>query len=148
MEQRTGSQLGKEYVMAVYCHAAYLTYMQSLSCEMPGWVKHNWNQCCREKYQSPQICRWHHPYGRKQRGTKEPLWWQWKRRVKKLALNLTFKKWDHGIWSHHFMANRWGNSERLYFLGLQNHCRWWLQPWKLKDACSLEEKLWPTQTAY
>ena len=39
---------------------------------------------------------------------------------------------DHGIWSHHFMANRWGNngnSDRLYFLGLQNHCRWWLQPW-------------------
>ena len=38
----------------------------------------------------------------------------------------------HGIWSHHFMANRWrnnGNSDRLYFLGLQNHCRWWLQPW-------------------
>ena len=31
---------------------------------------------------------------------------------------------DHGIWSHHFMANRWGNSIRLYFLGLQNHCRW------------------------
>ena len=39
---------------------------------------------------------------------------------------------DHGIWSHHFMANRWvnnGNSARLYFFGLQNHCRWWLQPW-------------------
>ena len=34
---------------------------------------------------------------------------------------------DHGIWSHHFMANRWGNignSVRLYFCGLQNHCRW------------------------
>ena len=34
---------------------------------------------------------------------------------------------DHGIWSHHFMGNRWGNSRdsvRLYFLGLQNHCRW------------------------
>ena len=34
---------------------------------------------------------------------------------------------DHGIWSHHFMANRWGNignSVRLYFWGLQNHCRW------------------------
>ena len=42
---------------------------------------------------------------------------------------------DHGIWSHHFMANRWrnsGNSCRLYFLGLQNHCRWWLQPWNWK----------------
>ena len=36
---------------------------------------------------------------------------------------------DHGIWSHHFMANRWGNSVRLYFWGLHNHCRWWLQPW-------------------
>ena len=34
---------------------------------------------------------------------------------------------DHGIWSHHFMGNRWGNSGnsvRLYFLGLPNHCRW------------------------
>jgi len=31
---------------------------------------------------------------------------------------------DHGIWSHHFMGNRWGNSVTLYFWGLQNHCRW------------------------
>ena len=34
---------------------------------------------------------------------------------------------DHGIWSHHFLRNRWvnsGNSVRLYFFGLQNHCRW------------------------
>ena len=31
---------------------------------------------------------------------------------------------DHGIQSHHFMGNRWGNSVRLYFSGLQNHCRW------------------------
>ena len=36
---------------------------------------------------------------------------------------------DHGIWSHHFMGNRWGNSVRLYFSGLQNHSRWWLPPW-------------------
>ena len=40
MEQRTGSKLGKEYVKAIYCHSAYLTYMQSTSCEMPGWMKH------------------------------------------------------------------------------------------------------------
>ena len=40
MEQQTGSKLGKEYVKAVYCHLAYLTYMQSSSCEMPGWMKH------------------------------------------------------------------------------------------------------------
>ena len=41
MEQQTGSRLGKEYVKAaVYCHPAYLTYIQSISCEMPGWMKH------------------------------------------------------------------------------------------------------------
>ena len=40
MEQQTGSKLGKEYVKAVYCHSAYLTYMQSTSCEMLDWMKH------------------------------------------------------------------------------------------------------------
>ena len=40
MEQQTGSKSGKEYVRAVYCHPAYLTYMQSASCEMPGWIEH------------------------------------------------------------------------------------------------------------
>ena len=48
-----------------------------------------------------------------------------------LKLNIQ-ENWDHGIWSHHSMANRWGNngnSDRLYFFGLQYHYRWWLQPW-------------------
>ena len=40
MGQRTGSKLGKEYIKTVSCHPAYLTYMQSTSCEMPGWMKH------------------------------------------------------------------------------------------------------------
>ena len=40
MEQRTGSKLEKEYVKAVYCHSAYLTYVQSTSCEMLGWINH------------------------------------------------------------------------------------------------------------
>ena len=40
MEQQTGSKLGKEYVKAVYCHPAYLTYMQNTSCEMLGWMTH------------------------------------------------------------------------------------------------------------
>ena len=51
-----------------------------------------------------------------------------------LKLNIQ-KNEDHGIWSHHSMANKWGNngnSERLYFVGLQNHCRWWLQPVSIK----------------
>ena len=51
MEQQTGSKSGKEYVKAVYCHPAYLTYMQSTSCKMPGWMKHKLNQDCHEKHQ-------------------------------------------------------------------------------------------------
>ena len=41
MEQWTGSKLGKEYLKVVYRYPAYLTYMPSTSCEMPGWMKHN-----------------------------------------------------------------------------------------------------------
>ena len=42
----------------------------------------------------------------------------------KVGLKLNIQKnEDHGIWSHHFMGNRWGNSVRLYSFGLQNHCR-------------------------
>ena len=51
MEQQTGSKLGKEYVKAVYCHPAYLTYMQSTSWEMLGWRSTDWNQDFQEKYQ-------------------------------------------------------------------------------------------------
>ena len=57
MEQQTGSKQGKEYDKAVYCHPAYVTYMQSISCEMPGWKNHKREQDCHEKYQQPQICR-------------------------------------------------------------------------------------------
>jgi len=40
MEQRTGSKSGKEYAKAVHCHPVYLSYIQTTSCEMPGWMKH------------------------------------------------------------------------------------------------------------
>ena len=40
MEQQTGSKSGEEYLKAVYCHPAYLTYMQNTSSKMPGWTKH------------------------------------------------------------------------------------------------------------
>ena len=50
-----------------------------------------------------------------------------KEESEKAGLKLNIQNKDHGIRSHHFMANRWGNngnSGRLYFLGLPNHCRW------------------------
>ena len=51
MEQQTDSKLGKEYIKAVYCHLAYLTYMQSTSFKVPGWMKHKLESRLREKYQ-------------------------------------------------------------------------------------------------
>ena len=51
MKQQTGSKSGKEYVKAAYCHSAYLTYMQSTSCKIPGWKKHKLESRLLEKYQ-------------------------------------------------------------------------------------------------
>ena len=45
MEQWTGSKLGKQYIKAVYCPPAYLTSMQSTSCEMPDWMNHKLESC-------------------------------------------------------------------------------------------------------
>ena len=70
--------------------------------------------------------------GRKWRGTQKPLdegeSGEWKSWLKAQHS----ENEDHGIQSHHFMENLWrnsGNSVRLYFSGLQNQCKWWLQPW-------------------
>ena len=67
------SKSGKEYVKAVYCHPAYLTSMQSTSCEMPGWMNYKLESRFPGEISQPQIGRWYHPKSRKQRLTKEPL---------------------------------------------------------------------------
>ena len=96
---------------------------------MLDWLKHKLESRLPVKYQKPQICKWHHPYGRKQR-TKEPLdeskkgeWKSWL----KTQHSKNKRSW-HPVPSLH--GNRWGNSgksDRLYIRGLQNHCRWWQQ---------------------
>ena len=78
MEQLTSSKLGKEYIEAIYCHPAYLSFMQSTSCEILGWMKLKLGE-------KSHIYRWHYPNGRKQRETKEPLDETERGRVKKLA---------------------------------------------------------------
>ena len=70
MEQQIGSKL---CIKAVYCHSAYLTYMQSTSYEMLAWMTLRLESNCRDKYQQPQIHKCYHFKGRKWRGTKEPL---------------------------------------------------------------------------
>ena len=57
MKQQTGSKLGKEYGKAVHSHLAYLTFIQSTSCEMMCWMNHRLESRLQEKYQQPQMCR-------------------------------------------------------------------------------------------
>ena len=99
-------QIGKEFFKTVYCHPTYLTSMQSTSCKMDDEWSTSWTQDCQEDYQLPQICRWHHPYGRNQRRTIEsPVesergeWKSW------LKVHNS-KNENHGIQPHDFMANR------------------------------------------
>ena len=70
MEQQTDSKLGKEYIKAVHCHPAYLTYMQSTLCEKLDCMKHKLEQDWGRNINNLKICRWYHPYGRKKRRTK------------------------------------------------------------------------------
>ena len=72
MEQRTGSKLGKAYVKAVCCHPAYLTYMQSTSCEMLDWMKYKLESRLQGEISITSDVQMTPPNDRKRR-TKEPL---------------------------------------------------------------------------
>ena len=65
-----------------------------------------------------------------------------KEKREKLAIAQHSKYKGRGIWSHQFMANilgKNGNSDISYFIGLQNHCKWWLQPWNQKTLAPWEK---------
>ena len=72
MEQWTGSKLGKEFVKVVYCHPAYLTYMQRTSCNMLGWMTANLESRFLGEILTTLDMQVIHPNGRKRRETKEP----------------------------------------------------------------------------
>ena len=102
MQEQTASKSGK----VVYCHPAYLTYMQSTSCEILGCIKHKLESRLPGEISIISICRWHHTYVRRWRKTKEPLdeseSGEWKSWLK----TQHSENQDRGIWSYHFMANR------------------------------------------
>ena len=75
----------------MYFHPAYLSYMQTTSCEMPGLMKFKLESRLPGEISIPQICRRHHPNGRKQRGTKEPLDGS-EKRSEKASLKLNSQK--------------------------------------------------------
>ena len=122
--------------------------MQITSCEMPGWMKHKFESRFLGEISITLVRRWHHPYGRKWR-TKEFLFPVERGGWKSWLKTQHSENEDHGIWSYHLMANRWGNkgnSERFSFLAPKS-LQMVIAAMKLKDTYSLEGKLWPTQTA-
>ena len=128
MELWTSSKLRKEYVKAVYFHPDYLTYMQSTSCkyarldEAQTAIKIPGRNINNLRYIDDTTLM------AESEEELKSLLMKVKEESEKAGLKLNIpKSKDHGIRSHHVMANRWGNngnSDRLYFLGLQNHCKW------------------------
>ena len=143
MEQWSGSSLGKESVKAVYFHPAHLTYTQCTSCEMSGWMKHKaginivGRNIDNLSYATDTTLV---------AGREEELkrLFKVKEESEKAGLKLNIQKTKSmASGPIIFMANRWGNSgnsKRLYFLGLQNHCRWWPQPWNYKILASWKKR--------
>ena len=128
--RREWFKIGKGVCQSVYCHPAYLIYMQSTSGKMLGWMKHELESRFPWEYQWPQICRWHHFNGRKLRGSN--LDEDERRESKSWLKTQHSKNKDHGIWSYHFTVSWWGkcsNNGKFYFLGLQNQFRQRLQSW-------------------
>ena len=73
MGQQTGSELGKGYLKAIYCHHAYLTYMQSTSCKMPDWMKHKLESRFQGEISITSDVQMTSPLPQKQRRTIEAL---------------------------------------------------------------------------
>ena len=127
MEQRTGSKSGKEYIKAVYCYPAYLTYMQGTPCEMYINTSGLDETQAGIKIAGRNINNLRYADGTTLKAESEK---ELKSFLMKVKEESVFKSWlkiqplknkDHGSWSHHFMANRRGNngnSNRFYFLGL------------------------------
>ena len=85
MEQQTGSKEEKEFIKAVYCHPAYLTYMQSTSWEMRGWKKHKLESRVPGEISITSDMQMTPPLWQKVKRNFKASWWKWKRRVKKLV---------------------------------------------------------------
>jgi len=91
MEQQTGSKLGEEYDKAVYCHPAYLTYMQSTSWETLGWMKHKLESRLPGEISITSDTQMTPPLWQKENRNKRGSWWKWKR-SKKAGLKLNIQK--------------------------------------------------------
>ena len=137
MEQWTGSKLGKEYDKAVYCHPAYLTSMQSTSCKIPGWKAQTGIKIARRNTNNLRYADDTTLLAESEEELKSLLMKVKEESGKSWLKNQHSENEDHGIWSHHFMANRC----QILFFGAPKLLQMVIAAMKLKDAYSLEGKL-------
>ena len=145
MEQQTGSKLGKEYVKAIYSQPAYLTYMQSTSCKMPGWMKHKLESRLPGEISITSDMQMTPPLWQKVKKTKEPLD-ESERGEWTIGLKLNIQKTKimaSGPITSWQIDGEIMATETLY-LGAPKSLQMVTVAMKLKDTYSLEEKLWPT----
>ena len=132
MGQQTCSKLGQEWVKAVYCHPDYLTYMQSTSCKMLGWRKHE----LESRFAGRNINNLRYADGTTLMAESEEEWKSLLMKVKeeseKAGSKLNIQKTK--IMASSSITSWQIDGETMktvtdYFPWLQNHCKWWLQPW-------------------
>ena len=142
MEQQTGSKLGKEYIKVVYCHSAYLTYMQSTWCKMPGWMKHKLESRLLGEIsitsddttimaESEEELR---SLLMKVKEESEKVGLKFNIQKTKIMASSPITSWQ--------MGKQWKQWKTLFW-GAQKSLQMVTANMKLKDTCSLEEKLWP-----
>ena len=131
MEQETASKLWTEYVKAVYYHFAYLTYTQSKSCEMPGWMNHKLVKIAKRNINNLRHAN-DTILTAKSEEELESLLMRVREESENVGLKLNIQKTLRSWYLVPSLHGKSGNSDIFYFLGLQNHCGWWLQPWNCK----------------
>ena len=128
MEQQTGSKTGKEYVKAVYCHLAYLTSMQSTLREMPGWMRHKLESgLLGERHINNLTYADDTTLMAESKEELKSLLMKVKEESEKAGLKLNIQKakiMASGPITSWQIDGETVESDRLYFAGLQNHCRW------------------------
>ena len=127
VEEQVGSKLGKEYIKAVYCHPAYLTYMQSIACEILGWMKHKLGSRLPGEISITSDMQMTPPLWQKAKRKLKSFLMKVKEESEKAGLKLSIRKtkiMTSGPIASWQINGETMDSDRLHFLGLQNHCRW------------------------
>ena len=144
MEQQNGSKLGKEYFKTVYCHPAYLTYMQTIPCEMPDGMKHKLESRLQGEISITSDMQMTPPLKAESEEELKSLLMKVKEETEKVGLKLNIQKTN-------IMASRPITSWQIdgetmetvtdFIFGAPKSLQMVTAAMKLKDACSLEEKL-------